>query len=211
MEEVKKELVHTQDELTKQLKEALGNIPELDSEKSDESLAEMNLDELVTPKNTTAYTTNLLNELHEIESSITGEQFKSLVDYDLKGGVRPDFADTMLTQIIPKMEDTLKIVALLQLLQLPGLFDRQKTLQENILKPDILQNMTYTDMVDMSNSLQKQINDILQTSLKIISQLSAENRISTRAERVANAFMGLSESCKAKLEEVILEYSDSTN
>lgn len=201
-----KEKVHTQEELEAELKAALEEVPSVEAIQAD---AEVDMSEFSAPISTlTPYTTDLLNKLQEIESSLTSSQFKSLIDYDIKGGVRPDFADTMLTQAIPKIEETVKIVTLLQLLQLPGLFDRQKTLQENILKPEILQSMTYSDMSEMSVNIQKQINDILQVSLKVLTQITNENRIPTKVEKLANALMGASESTRNRIEEILEDESE---
>ena len=217
----------TQEELEKQLQDELEKVPEIvipgegKKEKGKKKKDKKEVEEDVTidlseftidmgssiPK----YTTELLNKMEEIRGTVSVDELNKLIDYNVKGGDRPDFADVMLTQVTSKIEETLKITILLQLLRLPELFDRQMTLQKSILSPDILQNMTYADMSEMEKNISKEINDMLETSLKIVTQLNKENRIPTSAERLANLIMGLSPTARQRVQEVVEDFIEESS
>lgn len=203
--------VHTQKELSEQLKEELKAVPEIKAEKAEEGLSELDLSEFTISDgtNSTKYTTELLDNLEKIDGTISTEQLNDLINYTVKGGIRPDFADALLTQSSAKMEEVLKVVTQLQLLCIPELLDRQMAIRKTILTPDVLKGMSYADMAEMEASIGKEIKDILDITLKIITQLNKENRMPTSAERLANAIMGLSASGRARIEEVIADYTDS--
>lgn len=203
--------VHTQEDLSKQLKEQLEAVPEIKEEKAESTLSDLDLSEFSIEDGTqsTKYTTELLDNLEKIDGTISSEQLNNLISYSLKGGTRPDFADAILTQSSAKMEEILKVVAQLQMLCIPELLDRQMTIRKTILTPEVLKGMTYADMAEMEANIGKEIKDILDISLKIITQLNKENRIPTSAEKLANAIMGLSASGRARIEEVIADYSDT--
>lgn len=194
--------VNSQEELEAQLKEALGGAPD---KIEDENLADIDLSEFSTIGNTnnTQYTTDVLEKKEEIKSTIGVEQYKSLIDYVLGLSQRPDFAETMLTQLPSKYEELVKIVVALNLLQLPKLYDYLNVLQMHILDPETVKNMTYADMSTEATNLVKQINETLSMSLKVATQLSNENRVPTKVEKIANALMTASESTRKRIEEIL--------
>lgn len=220
----------TQEDLEKQLKKDLEKVPEIiieetekpkkkkgkkgkaEEEKKDETLdlSEFSIGIDGISSSIPAYTTDILNKVEEIKGTISAEDLNQLIDYNVKGGERPNFADTMLTQISSKIEETLKIAVSLQLLRLPELFDRQMTLQKSIMSPDIMKNLTYADMAEMEKNISKEINDMLETSLKIITQLNKENRIPTSAERLANLIMGLSPAARQRVQEVVEDFVEDS-
>ena len=208
----------SQKTLEKQLKEAIEAIPEIElpagNKEKEENTDNLDLSEfskLADGPVLPAYTTDIINKIQEIDGTITADQLNELIQYGIKGGVRPEFADSMLTQIVPKIEEALKITALLQLLQVPELLDRKLTLQKAILTPEIIKNLTYADMTEMAANLNKEIKDIQDSCLKIVTQLSRENHIQTAAERMANMIMGLSESSRKRLEELLQDLSDESS
>lgn len=158
----------------------------------------------------TKYTTDIMNKVEEIKGTMSVDELNKLIDYNVNGGERPSFADAILTQSTSKIEETLKISVILQLLRLPELFDRQMTLQKSILSPDILNSLTYADMAEMEKNISKEINDMLETSLKIITQLNKENRVPTSAERLANLIMGLSPAARQRVQEVVEDFIDES-
>ena len=193
--------INTQEELEKQLKVALSNAPDKIEE---ENLGEIDLSEFTgINANNTQYTTEVLEKKEEIKSTIDIDQYKGLIDYVLGIQQRPDFADTMLTQLPEKYEELVKIVVALNLLQLPKLYDYLRVLQENLLNTDNIKNMTYTDMSTEATNLVKQINETLSMALKTATQLSSENRMPTKVEKLANALMTASESTRKRIEEIL--------
>ena len=193
--------INTQEELEKQLKEALSNAPDKIEE---ENLGELDLSEFTGINvNNIQYTTEVLEKKEEIKSTIDIEQYKGLIDYVLGIQQRPDFADTMLTQLPEKYEELVKIVVALNLLQLPKLYDYLRVLQENLLNTDNIKNMTYADMSTEATNLVKQINETLSMALKTATQLSTENRMPTKVEKLANALMTASESTRKRIEEIL--------
>jgi predicted transcriptional regulator len=193
--------INTQEELEKQLKEALSNTPDKIEE---ENLGELDLSEFTGINvNNTQYTTEVLEKKEEIKSTIDIDQYKGLIDYVLGIQQRPDFADTMLTQLPEKYEELVKIVVALNLLQLPKLYDYLRVLQENLLNTDNIKNMTYADMSTEATNLVKQINETLSMALKTATQLSTENRMPTKVEKLANALMTASESTRKRIEEIL--------
>lgn len=193
--------INTQEELEKQLKEALSNAPDKIEE---ENLGELDLSEFTGINvNNTQYTTEVLEKKEEIKSTIDIDQYKGLIDYVLGIQQRPDFADTMLTQLPEKYEELVKIVVALNLLQLPKLYDYLRVLQENLLNTDNIKTMTYADMSTEATNLVKQINETLSMALKTATQLSTENRMPTKVEKLANALMTASESTRKRIEEIL--------
>lgn len=148
------------------------------------------------------YTTDLIENIQKIEPSLTVEQIGSLVDY-AKGGVRPEFMDTMLTQTNDKLTESIKLMTILQLLRLPGLYDYLNALQKNMLDKDSIAKMTYDDISKVSANIQKEINDILNFSLGVATKLSNTNTVPTKVEKLANALMGVSDSTRQRIEEII--------
>ena len=85
------------------------------------------------------------------------------------------------------------------------------TLQKSILSPEILNGMTYADMSEMEKNISREINDMLETSLKIVTQLNKENRIPTSAERLANLIMGLSPTARQRVQEVVEDFIEESS
>lgn len=146
--------------------------------------------------------TELLDDIKKIAPTLTTAQVQQLIDY-IQGGERPDFVDLMLTQTNGKLNELLKIMSILQLVQLPKLFDYQRCLQENLLNPEAVKNMTADDISTEAVNIQKQINDILITSLKINTQTSPDNTIPTKVEKIANQLMGCSEATRNRVIEIL--------
>lgn len=194
--------INTQEELTEQLKEALSKMPDKIEEAP---LSDIDLSEFagINNMNGPQYTTEVLEKKEEIKSTIDLEQYKGLVDYVLGIKQRPDFADTMLTQLPEKYEELVKIAVAFNLLQLPKLYDYLNVLQMHILNPETVKNMTYADMSTEATNLVKQINDTLSMALKVATQLSSENRMPTKVEKIANALMTASESTRKRIEEIL--------
>ena len=194
--------INTQEELTEQLKEALSKMPDKIEEVP---LSDIDLSEFagINNMNGPQYTTEVLEKKEEIKSTIDLEQYKGLVDYVLGIKQRPDFADTMLTQLPEKYEELVKIAVAFNLLQLPKLYDYLNVLQMHILNPETVKNMTYADMSTEATNLVKQINDTLSMALKVATQLSSENRMPTKVEKIANALMTASESTRKRIEEIL--------
>lgn len=197
-----KDKIQTQEELTEQLKEALKNTPD---SITDIPLSELDLSEFagINNMNGPVYTTEVLEKKEELKSTINVEEYKGLIDYVLGLKQRPDFADNMLTQLPGKYEELVKIAVAFNLLQLPKLYDYLNVLQTRILDPETVKNMTYADMSTEATNLTKQINDTLTMALKVATQLSTENRMPTKVEKIANALMTASESTRKRIEEIL--------
>lgn len=148
------------------------------------------------------YTTELIDNIQKIEPSLTIEQISSLVEY-AKGGQRPEFMDTMLTQTNDKLTETMKLMTVLQLLRLPGLYDYLNALQKNMMDKDSIAKMTFEDISKVSVNIQKEINDILNFSLGVATKLSNTNTVPTKVEKLANALMGVSDATRQRIEEII--------
>jgi hypothetical protein len=191
----------TQEQLNEQLKEALKNTPDKIEE---ENLADIDLSEFTgIGGSNVQYTTEVLEKREEIKSTIDIEQYKGLIDYVMGLQQRPDFADKMLTQLPSKYEELLKIIVAFNLLQLPKLYDYQNILQKHLLDPEIVKNMTYADMSTEATNIGKQIDNTLNLALKVATQLSGENRMPTKVEKLANALMTASESTRNRIEEIL--------
>lgn len=194
----KDEKNYTQEALEEQLKIDLESVPDL-------NLSDLDLSEFAEGTQTpiTPYTTELLEKLQELDPSLTADQMKSLMDYAKGSGARPDFAESLLTQTNTKLAEILKIMSVLQLLQIPALYDYLSVLRKNTLNPDTIKTMSYADISTEAANIRKEINDILQLGIKIVSSLSKENQIPTKVEKLANAIMGCSESTRKRIEEII--------
>ena len=146
-------------------------------------------------------TKNKYNLLLTFEDLILDED-EQLVDY-IKGGERPDFVDLMLTQTNGKLNELLKVMSILQLVQLPKLYDYQRALQENLLNPETLKDMTVNELSTEAVNIQKQISDILSTALKINTQTNPDNAIPTKVEKIANQLMCCSEATRNRVIEIL--------
>lgn len=146
--------------------------------------------------------TELLDDIKRIAPTLTADQVQQLVDY-IKGGERPDFVDLMLTQTNGKLNELLKVMSILQLVQLPKLYDYQRALQENLLNPETLKDMTVNELSTEAVNIQKQISDILSTALKINTQTNPDNAIPTKVEKIANQLMGCSEATRNRVIEIL--------
>lgn len=196
---------YTQEALGEQLKEEIKQIQEL-GETNGIPMSELGLDmsEFINDNTVTPYTTEVLEKIQELEPTLTSEQIQDLVKY-VKGGARPEFVDVILTQTNSKLSEMLKIMTVLQLLQLPALYDYLSVLQKNLLKPESIKNMSYADISAEAVNIQKEINDILQMGLKVTAQIQSENQIPTKVEKLANALMGCSDSTRKRIEEIIAD------
>lgn len=205
---------YTQEALGEQLKAELENVPEIEeAPKEKGSLSDIDLSEFGAIQDTavTKYTTELLDNLQKVEGTISSDDLNSLIRYNVRGGERPEFADTVLTQSSYKLEETLKIIAQLQMLIIPELLDRQMTLRKTLLDPETLKKMSYEDMSNLETNIGKEIKDILDMSLKIHTQLNRENHMPTAQEKAMNAFMGLSNSDREKIMALIEDLSDESH
>ena len=146
--------------------------------------------------------TELLDDIKRIAPTLTADQVQQLVDY-IKGGERPDFVDLMLTQTNGKLNELLKVMSILQLVQLPKLYDYQRALQENLLNPETLKDMTVNELSTEAVNIQKQISEILSTALKINTQTNPDNAIPTKVEKIANQLMGCSEATRNRVIEIL--------
>lgn len=153
-------------------------------------------------KKPTPYTTDLLNEFEKLDGSLTSEQFESLVKY-VKGGERPDFMETILTQTNDKLTEMLKVMVVLELLRLPALYDYLNALHKNLLDPKSIETMSYEDISAEAVNIQKEISDILNLSLKVTTTLSSVNQIPTKVEKLASALLSVSEQTRQRIEEII--------
>lgn len=148
------------------------------------------------------YTTELIENIKKLEPTLTTEQLRELIDY-VKGSTRPAFMDTMLTQTNDKLIESLKVMTILQLLRLPSLYDYLNSLQTNMLDKDSIAKMSFEDISKTSVNIQKEIADILSLGLKVASSLPNTNTVPTKVEKLANALMGVSESTRQRIEEII--------
>lgn len=195
------------------IKEAMNNIDKIFQEDKTEpkstmdSLADLNVldDNLFSEdeKKPTPYTTELIENIQKIEPSLTVEQIDDLVKYIKGTTTRPSFMDTMLTQTNDKLTESLKLMVILQLLRLPSLYDYLNALQKNMLDKDSIGKMTFEDISKTSVNIQKEISDILNLGLSVATKLSNTNTVPTKVEKLANALMGVSESTRQRIEEII--------
>lgn len=196
------------EKLTASLEESLNTISESIEEKDLggplTSLADITLldDPTLTDQHGKPYSTELLENIQKLDPSLTMDQIKELIEY-LKGSSRPGFMDTMLTQTNEKLTESLKLMTILELMRLPALLDYLNALQKNILNPESIASMSYEDISKVSVNVQKEISDILQLGLKVTTQLSSTNTVPTKVEKLANALLGVSESTRQRIEEII--------
>lgn len=194
------------EEISNNLEESLTSLDEaLGSDKdSILSLSDIKIleDETLVDEHGKPYSTELLENIQKLDPTLTLDQIKELINY-LKGSSRPGFMDTMLTQTNEKLTESLKLMTILELMRLPALFDYLGALQKNILNPESIASMTYEDISKTSLNVQKEISDILQLGLKVTTQLSATNSVPTKVEKLANALLGVSESTRQRIEEII--------
>lgn len=170
-----------------------------DIELPDNIFESINMDELREP---TAYTTELLENIQKIEGTLTPEQFESLVNY-VKGSERPEFVETILTQTNDKLTEMLKVMVVLELLRLPALYDYLNALHKNMLDTSAIKNMTYEDISKEAVNIQKEISEILNLSIKVVTNVSSMNQVPTKVEKLANALLGVSEQTRQRIEEII--------
>lgn len=193
-------------DMTKSLEESLNSMEEALGKPDDDSLTSLSdikiLDDGLAEKQMQPYTTDLLENIQKINPSLSVDEITELIDY-LKGKPRPAFMDTMLTQTNEKLTESLKLMTILELMRLPALLDYLNALQKNILNPESIASMSYEDISKVSVNVQKEISDILQLGLKVTTQLSSTNTVPTKVEKLANALLGVSESTRQRIEEII--------
>lgn len=153
-------------------------------------------------KEPTPYTTELLDNIQKIDGTLTPEQFESLVNY-VKGSERPDFVETILTQTNDKLTEMLKVMVVLELLRLPALYDYLNALHKNMLDTAAIKNMSYEDISKEAVNIQKEISEILNLSIKVVTNVSSMNQVPTKVEKLANALLGVSEQTRQRIEEII--------
>ena len=171
-----------------------------------EDLGELSLlnDDLFSnDKKPVPYTTDLIENIQKLEPTLTVEQIQELVSYIKGSTTRPSFLDTMLTQTNDKLTESLKLMVVLQLLRLPSLYDYLNALQKNMLDKDSIAKMSFEDIAKTSVNIQKEISDILSLGLNVATKLSNINTVPTKVEKLANALMGVSDSTRQRIEEII--------
>lgn len=151
------------------------------------------------------YNTELLENIHKLDPTLSSEQVNQLVEYVRGKSERPDFMDVMLTQTNNKLTETLKIMTVLQLLRLPQLQDYLNVLHQHLLNTDAIKNMSYEDMSAEAVNIQKEMSDILSLGLKVCQSTSRENQVPTKIEKLANALMNVSDSTRERIEEIIAQ------
>lgn len=195
------------EKLTESLEQSLNSIEEAMETKKDSpltSLADISLlnDPTLVDQHGQPYSTDILENIQKLDPTLSLEQIKELISY-LKGSSRPGFMDTMLTQTNEKLTESLKLMTILELMRLPALLDYLGALQKNILNPESIASMSYEEISKVSVNVQKEISDILQLGLKVTTQLSSTNTVPTKVEKLANALLGVSESTRQRIEEII--------
>lgn len=171
----------------------------IDIEMLDKFFDEQGIPEEERPK---AYTTELLENIEKIEGVLTPQEIEDMQKY-VKGDGRPEFMEKMLTQTNEKLTEMIKIMAILYLDKIPTLLDYQRTLQENLIDPSKIPNMSYDDISRVSANIQREISDLLRFSLDVTKSLSNTNAIPTKVEKLANALMNVPESTRQRIEEII--------
>lgn len=149
-----------------------------------------------------AYATELLENIEKIDGVLTSKEIEDMQRY-VKGDGRPEFMEKMLTQTNEKLTEMIKIMAILYLDKVPALLDYQKTLQQNLIDPSKIPNMSYDDISRVSANIQREISDLLRFSLDVTKSLSNTNAIPTKIEKLANALMNVPESTRQRIEEII--------
>lgn len=149
-----------------------------------------------------AYSTELLENIEKIDGVLTPKEIEDMQRY-VKGDGRPGFMEKMLTQTNEKLTEMIKIMAILYLDKVPALLDYQKTLQQNLIDPSKIPNMSYDDISRVSANIQREISDLLRFSLDVTKSLSNTNAIPTKIEKLANALMNVPESTRQRIEEII--------
>lgn len=149
-----------------------------------------------------AYATELLENIEKIDGVLTSKEIEDMQRY-VKGDGRPEFMEKMLTQTNEKLTEMIKIMAILYLDKVPALLDYQKTLQQNLIDPAKIPNMSYDDISRVSVNIQREISDLLRFSLDVTKSLSNTNAIPTKIEKLANALMNVPESTRQRIEEII--------
>ena len=166
-------------------------------------LSLLNDDLFSNDKKPVPYTTDLIENIQKLEPTLTVEQIQELVSYIKGSTTRPSFLDTMLTQTNDKLTESLKLMVVLQLLRLPSLYDYLNALQKNMLDKDSIAKMSFEDIAKTSVNIQKEISDILSLGLNVATKLSNINTVPTKVEKLANALMGVSDSTRQRIEEII--------
>ena len=110
----------TQEDLEKQLEKELGEVPEInisnekkeDTNGKEEGEPSLDLSEFSIDMGSSIpkYTTELLNKIEEIQGTVSADDLNKLINYNVKGGERPDFADVMLTQVVSKVIKITRII-----------------------------------------------------------------------------------------------------
>lgn len=171
----------------------------IDVEMLDKFFDEQGTPEEEKPK---AYATELLENIEKIDGVLTSKEIEDMQKY-VKGDGRPEFMEKMLTQTNEKLTEMIKIMAILYLDKVPALLDYQKTLQQNLIDPSKIPNMSYDDISKVSANIQREISDLLRFSLDVTKSLSNTNAIPTKIEKLANALMNVPESTRQRIEEII--------
>lgn len=155
-----------------------------------------------TEKEQKEYTTALLENVQQIEPTLSVEEAKDLVNY-LRGSGRPEFMDKMMTQTNEKLVETIKIMAIFYLDRVPVLLDYQRVLQMQLINPENVKTMSYDEISKVSANVQKEINDLLSFALNVAKSLQSTNTTPTKVEKLANALMGVPEATRQRIEEII--------
>ena len=155
-----------------------------------------------TEKEQKEYTTALLENVQQIEPTLSVEEAKDLVNY-LRGSGRPEFMDKMMTQTNEKLVETIKIMAIFYLDRVPILLDYQRVLQMQLINPENVKTMSYDEISKVSANVQKEINDLLSFALNVAKSLQSTNTTPTKVEKLANALMGVPEATRQRIEEII--------
>lgn len=189
--------------MEKEIKEKEITLSEVEEKLSTDDLLDLFSGDDVDPYVGEAYTTELLEGVKELDPSLTKEEMDHLINY-LKGTEgRPDFMDRMMTQTNEKLNETIKLMAIMYLFRVPILLDYQKTLQANLLDTSKIPEMTFEDISKVSYNIQKEISELLNFGLNVSKSLSNINTVPTKVERIAQALMHVSDSTMDRIEEIL--------
>lgn len=150
----------------------------------------------------------LIENKDDLQESLglTAEDLKALYEYLSGKGNKPNYLDRYLADNENKLKDFVQIMTLLRLATLPQLASFHASVQARLFSQENLVNMDLKELSAASSSLSKEMNDILNTSIKQQELLNNLPRQDSRYRALIDKLLVVPEDVLNQIEHLINNY-----